>query len=67
MTIFFAIETLRGNKKLAWIQDDFALPFCINENSSKERIKNAKREEKDVSEEERALKALEEVNEQYDI
>lgn len=63
MTTFIAIETLRGNKKVAWIQDDFALPFCINENSLKERIKNVKREGKDASEEEKALKALEEVNE----
>ena len=64
MIKFIAIETLRGNKKVAWIQDDFALPFCINKNSLKERIKNLKEKGVDVSEEEKALKALEEENEQ---
>lgn len=67
MTIFIAIETRRGNKKVAWIQDDFALPFTMDENSLKERIKNTKREGRDTSEEEKALYALEEVNERYDI
>jgi len=62
MTKFIAIETLRGNKKIALIQDGFALPFRINKNSLKERIKNIKEKGVDVSEEEKALKALEEEN-----
>ena len=60
MTTFMGIETRRGNKKVAWIQDDFALPFSINESSLKEWIKNLKEEEADTSEEEQAIKALEE-------
>lgn len=63
MTTFIAIETLRGNGKVALIQEDFALPFRINENSLEERIKNAKKNGKDTSGEKEALKALEEANE----
>ena len=63
MTTFIAIETQRGNKKVAWIQDDFALPFTMNENSLKERIKNLKAQGLNTFGEEKALKALEEANE----
>ena len=67
MTTFIAIETLRGNRKVAWIQDEFAIPFTMGENDLKERIKNLKAQGLNTFGEEKALNALEEVNEQYDI
>ena len=56
MTTFIMIKN-----NVAGIQDGH-IPFCMNESSLKERIKNLKVGSKDTTEEEKALKALEEQN-----
>ena len=67
MTTFLGVEAIRQKVHVAILKEGAGEAFKINKRSLKARIQNLTRSGIDTSEEEKALKALEEASEQNDI